>query len=120
MLVLIITGILTFVATNIDDIFILVVFFSQANASLANASFRPRHVVVGQYLGFVVLVGVSLPGFLGGLVIPQPWIGILGLAPIVIGVRKFLGRNKEVEIAEPQRPHCRALHSYWLRCRYPA
>jgi cadmium resistance protein CadD (predicted permease) len=101
---LIITGILTFAATNIDDIFLLVVFFSQANVSFTNASFRPRHVVVGQYLGFAVLVGVSLLGFLGGLVIPQPWLGLLGLAPIVIGVRKFLGRNKKVEIAESKKP----------------
>ncbi|GAB4164356.1 MAG: hypothetical protein Fur0021_39930 [Candidatus Promineifilaceae bacterium] len=47
--VLIITGLLTFAATNIDDIFILVVFFSQTNASLTNVSLRLRHVVVGQY-----------------------------------------------------------------------
>jgi cadmium resistance transport/sequestration family protein len=106
---LIVTGILTFAATNIDDILLLVVFFSQANTSLTNASltktpFRPRHVVVGQYLGFSILVGVSLLGFLGRLVIPQPWIGILGLAPIFIGVRKFLGRNKVDEVTKSKKP----------------
>lgn len=92
MLDLILTGIATFAATNIDDILILVVFFSQVNAS-----FRLRHVVMGQYLGFAILVGVSLLGFLGSLVISRPWIGLLGLAPIVIGVRKGLGRNEVTE-----------------------
>jgi cadmium resistance transport/sequestration family protein len=92
MLGLIIAGVATFAATNIDDILILVVFFSQVNTS-----FRPRHVVMGQYLGFAGLVGVSLLGFFGGLVIPRPWIGLLGLAPIVMGVHKLLNRKERVE-----------------------
>lgn len=94
---LIVTGIATFAATNIDDILILVMFFSQVTAS-----FRSRHVVTGQYLGFATLVGVSLLGFLFSLVISSAWIGLLGFAPIVIGVRKFLDRNKPAEVTEAQ------------------
>jgi len=52
------TGVTAFTATNIDDIVILLLFFSQVNAS-----FRRHHIVVGQYLGFTVLVIFSLPGF---------------------------------------------------------
>ncbi|HEX6386837.1 MAG TPA: cadmium resistance transporter, partial [Anaerolineae bacterium] len=93
MMASVITAVVTFAATNVDDILVLVMFFSQVNAS-----FRPRHVVIGQYLGFAILVSVSLLGFLGSLVIPRPWLGLLGLAPIAIGVRKFLGRNKANEV----------------------
>lgn len=88
----IITGTVTFAATNIDDIFVLMLFFSQVNRRL-----RPRHIVIGQYLGFTALIAISLLGFLGGLFVPRAWIGLLGLAPIVIGAMKLLRRKAEKE-----------------------
>jgi cadmium resistance protein CadD (predicted permease) len=78
-------GIVSFAATNVDDILILVMFFSQVDVS-----FHKLHVVLGQYMGFLVLLSVSLLGFLGTLVIPYPRIGILGLAPITLGVCRLL------------------------------
>ena len=63
------TGATAFCATNLDDILVLLVFFSQVNDS-----FRCRHIVVGQYLGFTILVLASLPGFFGSLILPKPWI----------------------------------------------
>lgn len=88
----IITGAATFTATNVDDIFILMLFFSQTNTS-----FRRRHIVAGQYLGFSVLVAISLLGFFGSLIVPRAWIGLLGLLPIILGINKFLRRNKNSE-----------------------
>ncbi|MFB2918724.1 MULTISPECIES: cadmium resistance transporter [Aerosakkonema] len=87
----IITGITSFGATNIDDIVILTLFFAQVNAT-----FRRRHIVVGQYLGFTALILASLPGFFGGLILPKAWIGILGFVPIFIGIiHLFKGENDE-------------------------
>lgn len=83
-------GIIAFVATNIDDIIILLLFFSQLNAN-----FRRRHIVFGQYLGFTFLIVASLPGFFGGLVVPREWIGLLGLLPIVIGIKQLVSQEKE-------------------------
>jgi len=42
--------------------------------------------VIGQYLGFSVLIVASLPGFFGGVFVPKAWIGFLGLLPILIGI----------------------------------
>jgi cadmium resistance protein CadD (predicted permease) len=42
LLTAIITGVVAFIATNIDDILILLVFFSQVNKN-----FRPWQIVVG-------------------------------------------------------------------------
>ena len=44
-------GLIAFIATNIDDIIVLLLFFSQINAN-----FRRRHIVIGQYLGFTTIV----------------------------------------------------------------
>ena len=85
------TGITAFVATNIDDIIILLLFFAQVNTI-----FRRRHIVVGQYLGFALLILASLPGFLGGLIVPHEWIGLLGLLPIAIGLKQLVNLRKEL------------------------
>jgi cadmium resistance transport/sequestration family protein len=84
------TGITAFTATNLDDLVILTLLFSQVDAT-----FRRQHIVIGQYLGFGVLVIASLAGFLGGLVLPAHWIGLLGLVPIVIGLNRLLNPESE-------------------------
>ncbi|OWY68385.1 transporter [cyanobacterium TDX16] len=84
-------GLIAFVATNLDDIVILLLFFSQISAN-----FRRRHIVFGQYLGFAAIVFASLPGFFGGLIVPREWIGLLGLLPIIIGVKQLVDRDTEI------------------------
>ncbi|MDZ8259382.1 cadmium resistance transporter [Nostoc sp. ChiQUE01b] len=84
------TGSLAFIATNIDDIVILLLFFSQINAT-----FRRRHIVVGQFLGFTVLLILSLSGLFGGLVLSKSWIGLLGLLPIAIGISSLVNQEED-------------------------
>ncbi|MEG4045468.1 cadmium resistance transporter [Microcoleus sp. Pol17_C1] len=89
------TAMTAFTATNLDDILILLLFFSQVNAV-----FRRRHIVFGQFLGFTALVLVSLPGFFGRLIFPPDWIGMLGLLPIAIGLSRLL--NPETDDSEAE------------------
>jgi cadmium resistance transport/sequestration family protein len=84
------TGAIAFIATNIDDIVILLLFFSQINPT-----FRSRHIVAGQFLGFTVLLLLSLPGLFGGLVLSKSWIGLLGLLPIAIGISSLVNREED-------------------------
>jgi cadmium resistance protein CadD (predicted permease) len=79
------TGMAAAIATTFDDNLYLTLFFGKVNRS-----FRPRHVVIGEYLGFTALVAISLVGFLGGLIIPDRWIGLLGLLPVMIGIRQLI------------------------------
>lgn len=88
-----IAGITAFIATNIDDILVLMLFFSQVDAV-----FRRRQIVIGQYLGFAVLLLASLPGFFGGLLIPRSWIGLLGLLPIAIGLSYLTQKQSAEEV----------------------
>jgi cadmium resistance transport/sequestration family protein len=94
------TGITAFTATNLDDIVILLLFFSQADAL-----FRRRHIVMGQYLGFAALVLASLPGFFGSLFFPPAWVGMLGIVPIAIGLNRLLNRDEaEAELEAELEP----------------
>jgi cadmium resistance transport/sequestration family protein len=84
------TGFLAFTATNLDDLVILTLLFSQVNGS-----FRRRHIFIGQYLGFTVLILASIFGFLGGMVLPSHWIGLLGLVPITLGLNQWLNQDHD-------------------------
>jgi cadmium resistance transport/sequestration family protein len=83
-------SIVAFAATNIDDILVLTLFFAQKNL-------RRWHIVIGQYLGLAGLIAISLAGYFARLIIPRTWIGLLGLTPIVIGIKKLIDwkRTKE-------------------------
>jgi cadmium resistance protein CadD (predicted permease) len=71
-----------FAWTNVDDLFLLLGFFSDPRV-------RAGHVVVGQYMGIGVLYGVSVLASLLSIVVPPAYIGLLGLAPIFIGITKL-------------------------------
>lgn len=86
----VLTGFTAFTATNIDDIVILMILASQTSAS-----FRPKHLVAGQYLGFTAIVLASLPGFFGSMVIDKVWIGLMGLIPIAFGIRQLWQRESD-------------------------
>ncbi|MEH1893212.1 MAG: cadmium resistance transporter [Nostoc sp.] len=105
------TGITAFSATNIDDIVILTLLFSQINKT-----FRSRHILAGQYLGFAALIIASLPGFFGGLIIPQDWIRLLGLMPIIIGMSSLLKREEDSseEAEEESEPYCPSIIASFL------
>lgn len=82
------TAVLAFVSTNIDDIFILMLFYS-------NGRFRESTIVIGQYLGIASLVIVSLiAAYIGGF-FDQRYVGLLGLFPIYLGVRQVVSVFKK-------------------------
>lgn len=88
-------GAATAMATTFDDNIYLALFFSRTNRR-----FRPLHIVVGEYLGFTLLIGISLSGFVLGRVVDSAWLGLLGLLPISIGVNSLLARQSR----EPAQP----------------
>ncbi|MEH1968325.1 cadmium resistance transporter [Nostoc sp.] len=90
-----IIGISVAFATTFDDNLYLTAFFGKVNRS-----FRPKHIVIGEFLGFTALVCASLPGFFGGLIIPSTWIGLLGLLPIAIGISNFISREQQEETVQ--------------------
>lgn len=86
----IITSIISFASTNIDDIFVLMIFYTQVNERLRN-----RDIIIGQYLGIGILVILSIIGAVGVNFIPEKYIGLLGLLPILLGIKTWLDSKKE-------------------------
>jgi cadmium resistance protein CadD (predicted permease) len=78
----IITSIAAFVATNIDDLFLLTLFFG-------NRNYKSTSIVIGQVLGIATLVVVALAGSIVGNFFDAKYIGWLGLFPIYLGVKHY-------------------------------
>lgn len=72
----------TFAATNIDDVFLLTLFFARRVPT--------RRVVAGQYIGFTAIIIVSLIAARAALAIPHRWIHMLGLLPLAIGIKELI------------------------------
>lgn len=74
----------TFAGTNIDDLIVLTVLFLSARAG---GRPRPWQIWAGQYGGIAVLVAVSVVAALGLTVVPEDYVGLLGLVPFALGLR---------------------------------
>ena len=76
-----------FVSTNIDDLFLLVGYFS-------DRSFSRDLIFAGQILGMAAIVAISLVAAFVAFAISPAHVGLLGLAPIIIGIGKLLRLGK--------------------------
>jgi cadmium resistance transport/sequestration family protein len=90
-------SIIAFVVTNLDDIFILILFFS-------DRKLKHRNIITGQFLGISTLILLSFLGSFVDLIIDIKYVGLLGVIPIYIGIKSFValwkpgGSEEEVAI----------------------
>jgi cadmium resistance transport/sequestration family protein len=80
----ILAGIVSFVGTNIDDIFINTLFFAQADTKR-----KVKATIIGVYLGIGTLVLLSMLGAYFLQAVPQRYIGLLGFIPIILGIKAW-------------------------------
>jgi cadmium resistance protein CadD (predicted permease) len=86
---IIIASIIAFATTNLDDIFILTLFFS-------NSGYTTKNVILGQYLGISTLIAISFVGSFIGLIIDPKYIGLLGLIPIYMGIKSAFNLMSQI------------------------
>ena len=72
-----------YVATNIDNFLVLLAFF-------AHDGYTDAETVLGHFLGIGLLVAASLLGARAALLMPTPAVGLLGLVPLGLGLRRLL------------------------------
>ena len=88
----ILTAILAFISTNIDDIFILMLFY-------ASSRFVESRIMIGQFLGITTLVLISLiASYIGGF-FDERYVGLLGFFPVYLAIRQIIDlvKNKDSE-----------------------
>ena len=95
------TAVALFAATNVDDLVVLTLL-----SASSRASGRPRRweIWAGQYLGFAVLVGLSLAAGRGLSLVPTRWLWLLALIPLTVGVVTLAAAVRAARRASNQRP----------------
>ncbi|KAJ5674048.1 hypothetical protein N7462_009487 [Penicillium macrosclerotiorum] len=68
----------SFAITNIDDMFALATFFAESST---NKTMTPITITIGQYIGFTILIVISMIGYGVALVLPSEPIGFFWLTP---------------------------------------
>lgn len=86
-------GITAFIASNIDDTFVLLLLFLTPNL-------LSRHIIVGQFVGIVLLILISSLASLLILAIPIFAFGLMGLIPIIIGIKRLIDLKEVPETKE--------------------
>ena len=84
-----------FVATSLDELVVLTTIFAYAERRNSVAQ-----VYVGQLISQVVLLSISVFAAFGIATISRQGIGLLGIVPIVLGIRILLGRGEDDEAQE--------------------
>lgn len=90
-----------FAGTRIDDIVTLAVL----NMS-SRVQGRPKHwqIWVGMYAGMTAVVLLSLLAAIGLTVVSEGWIWVLGLIPLLLGVRSLIITIRAHKLGDPVSP----------------
>ena len=95
-------AVLSFASTNMDDIFVLMILYTQVRDRRG-----VTQIIAGQYLGIGCLTGASALGAMGTRAIPSQYVRLLGFLPLFLAIRSWAdyrrGRaNPEEEVGEPK------------------
>jgi cadmium resistance protein CadD (predicted permease) len=90
-----------FLATNIDDFLILVLCFGRT--LLPGSSTTSLDVFLGNALGFLVILALSAAGVALGMLVPLPYVKLLGLLPLLMGLNTLQRRLRKALLRRAQR-----------------
>ena len=90
-----------FIATNIDDIIVLSLFFGRGQGQPGTT----RRILLGQYVGFIGILGTAVVVALGAqVVLPEEVLPYFGLIPLSLGLwaawRTWRNRDEEDDEAQ--------------------
>ena len=86
-----------FVGTNLDNLMLLLMFF-------ADRRFTPRQVILGNYIGGLILILGGLVCGLAACNLPALYFGWLGIVPLTLGCWQLMAlvRRKSRGIFKPR------------------
>ena len=92
MISIVTTSIVSFISTNIDNIFVMMVLYARVDET-----FKKKYVVIGQYLAIGILTAISLSAAFGLNFVPQKYVGLFGFIPIALGVKEWISYKRPAQ-----------------------
>ncbi|MDP3624175.1 MAG: cadmium resistance transporter [Methanobacteriaceae archaeon] len=82
-LIIVSMAISTFIATNIDNLFLLTVFF-------AHPQYDTSSIIIGQYAGIISLILIIIPVYIFKSYITDFLMVLMGFIPLLIGLKEIM------------------------------
>lgn len=93
MITTIITAIIAYIATSLDEIPILFLLYKKSSGKNKN-----RAITAGYFTGTFLLMGLGLAGAFGLIQLPQKWmVGLIGLVPLFLGIKVLVTGDDDDE-----------------------
>lgn len=86
----ILTAFATYLATTIDDIFVVTMLYAGAKNRK-----EKRNITAGEFAGLSATFLIGLAGAFAARLIPEKFIGLLGIIPIIVAVKFIIEAVKE-------------------------
>jgi len=85
----IITAVLAFVSTNIDDMIVLMILYAGTTTTKEHIK-----ITAGQYIGLALLTAAGMLGAAGMGLLPRQYTKLLGIIPVALGIKDWLDYKK--------------------------
>jgi cadmium resistance protein CadD (predicted permease) len=86
-------------AVSVDELFTLILFYSSAlhdtpgntieHHSTKQIIVSISDIIIGQILGFTIIIAVSLSGYFFGVIIPMNILYLIGFVPLIVGCQQL-------------------------------
>lgn len=86
----ILTAVIAYILTSIDDLIIGALYFAQSRSHRDDLC-----ICAGRYIGLGILISISCAGAFGFRFIPGRYIALLGTLPIALGIREYMHNRKK-------------------------
>lgn len=107
----IITALVTYIATSVDEIPVLFMLYTKHS----NIS-RAKTITISYFLGTFILIGIGLLGALGLGFIPNQWVmGLFGLVPLALGIKILIKGEDDEEEEEGVKKALQKYKSLWIQ-----
>lgn len=86
----ILTAVIAYILTSIDDLIIGALYFSQSRSHRDDLC-----ICAGRYIGMGILMAISCAGASGLSFVPDRYISLLGILPIALGIREYINNRND-------------------------
>ncbi len=92
MLQTVIASFTAYVATNIDDLFLLLLLYTRTQDKK-----QKRQIFAGRYAGTGLLVAAGCAGAYGLQLLAERYLWIMGFVPIILGIKEFISKDENTD-----------------------
>lgn len=91
----VIASIIAYAATNIDDLFLILLLYTRAQDRKQDS-----RIFAGRYVGIGLLTAAGCAGAYGLRLVAEKYLWLMGFVPIALGIKEFISKGEARQLIE--------------------